>query len=196
MGNRDTSGNHNAIYVTFSYYILIPLENNTYCIELFNIIIYLTVTGAMPLITAANGPLPNYLDKPYIFSSNFNQIQMSNESKMPVNLNYLFVFLFTISICLQFLFYSVKSRYWMPCFLLERISTRWLFLLICWWFANLCLVNIRNRKKSLGSRADHDRRQTRVFTVTSLKYSFESHTWATVVPLDFTVMFLNCSSSA
>lgn len=37
----------------------------------------------MPLVIAANGPLPKYLDKSFFFFFLiFNQNQMSNESKM------------------------------------------------------------------------------------------------------------------
>lgn len=76
---------------------------------------------------------------------------MPNQSKMVCQLE-LCVCLPIYCICLSTVLHIfVKISYWGLCFLLTRMATRWSFLVICWWFANLWLLKSRNLKTLLGS---------------------------------------------
>lgn len=84
---------------------------------------------------------------------------MPNQSKMVCQLE-LSVCLPIYCICLSTVLHiSVKISYWGLCFLLTRIATRWSFLVICWWFANLWLLKSRNLKTLLGVQAREHRGQ-------------------------------------
>lgn len=76
---------------------------------------------------------------------------MPNQSKMACQLE-LSVCLPIYCICLSTVLHIfVKISYWGLCFLLTWMATRWSFLVICWWFANLWLLKSRNLKTLLGS---------------------------------------------
>lgn len=76
---------------------------------------------------------------------------MPNPSKMACQLE-LSVCLPIYCICLSTVLHIfVKISYWGLCFRLTRMATRWSFLVICWWFANLWLLKSRNLKTLLGS---------------------------------------------
>lgn len=76
---------------------------------------------------------------------------MPNQSKMGCQLE-LSVCLPIYCICLSTVLHIfAKISYWGLCFLLTWMATRWSFLVICWWFANLWLLKSRNLKTLLGS---------------------------------------------
>lgn len=82
---------------------------------------------------------------------NANQSRMPNQSKMGCQLE-LSVCLPIYCICLSTVLHIfAKISYWGLCFLLTWMATRWSFLVICWWFANLWLLKSRNLKTLLGS---------------------------------------------